>query len=108
MEGQLQFGEIFSESFMLTNTNFSSIDEFFSKSPFHINDETSETAKMSIESIPDAELDAYVKENTKFESWRDFYTTAGEIAIANRLQSIIDTLHVIRWWFDFRTWARVC
>lgn len=80
VEGSVQLSDLFTESFMQENTKFSSIEEFFEKSPFEV-----ESAE-DFASIDSSELNGYVSQNTKFDSWGDFSNTAGKEYAIGRLK----------------------
>jgi hypothetical protein len=68
---QVNFSELFHPVFMLENTNFASIDDFFGASPFEIG------AREDLEAIDENALDAWVREKTRFQSWSEMKQTAG-------------------------------
>ncbi|KKB34139.1 hypothetical protein [Bacillus thermotolerans] len=79
-EGQsVTFTELFTERFMSKYTRFTSIEEFFEKSPFEV--QTNE----DFDKINKAELDKYVSENTQFSSWENMLGEAGKEHIARQL-----------------------
>ncbi|WP_044893676.1 hypothetical protein [Bacillus alveayuensis] len=77
--GEVSFSELFNPNFMTTFTNFDNIDEFFKKSPFDIK------TQEDFENLDESQLDHYVKENTRFSSWQEMKSKAGEIYIKNKL-----------------------
>lgn len=79
-ESRVEFGELFHSNFMKKNTGCESIEEFFEKSPWEINDEE------DFEAIPPKGLDEYVDKNTVFPSWEEMIGTAGEEWIADQLE----------------------
>jgi hypothetical protein len=77
--GEVSFPELFNPNFMTTFTNFSSIDEFLKKSPFEVH------SQEDFENIDTGELDKYVAENTKFSSWEEMKSKAGEMYMKYKL-----------------------
>lgn len=76
---EYSFKEVFSDEFMIENTNFSTIDEFLLSSPEKIsNAEEFEKADESI-------LDIFVSEQTKFDNWKDMMSSAAQILIMKKL-----------------------
>lgn len=75
----IPLGDLLNEEFMSKNTKFSSIDDFFDKSPFTV--ETDE----DFDSIDENKLDEYVQENTKFSSWIDMLEDAQELYMESKL-----------------------
>lgn len=76
---EYSFKEIFSDKFMIENTNFSTIDEFLLSSPEKIsNAEEFEKANEAI-------LDVFVSEQTKFKTWEEMMSTATQILIMKKL-----------------------
>lgn len=66
---QIPINDLLNVSFMKKYTSFSNIDGFLEAGGF--SQEDSET-------IPDDELDVYVRKNTNFDSWDDMLTAAYE------------------------------
>lgn len=76
---EYSFTEVFSDEFMIENTNFSTIDKFLLSSPEKIsNAEEFEKANEAI-------LDVFVSEQTKFSTWEEMLSTATESLILDRL-----------------------
>lgn len=76
---EYSFEEVFTDEFMIENTNFSTIDEFLLSSPEKIsNAEEFEKADESI-------LDIFVSEQTKFDNWKDMMSSAAQILIMKKL-----------------------
>lgn len=69
-EQQLSLGTLFNEGFLLANTNFESIDDLFEKAGFKVETEEDFAA------IPQEDIDVFVRENTKFESFTDMQQQA--------------------------------
>lgn len=61
----VSFGELFTNAFMKKHTKHNSIESFFDNSPFKI------SSDKELEEIDEAELDKYVDNNSKFNSWKD-------------------------------------
>lgn len=66
----VSFENLFTTSFMKKYTQFQSIEEFFSSSGFDV------TSQEDFEAIPEKDLDAYVSNNTSFETWEDMFSKA--------------------------------
>ena len=76
---EYSFEEVFTDEFMIENTNFSTIDEFLLSSPEKIsNAEEFEKANEAI-------LDVFVSEQTKFDNWKDMMSFAAHILIMKKL-----------------------
>jgi len=60
--------QLFTQSFISKNTNFSNLDEFFNACNIHSNED--------LEAISDAEIDKFVIQNTKFQSWQEMLDTS--------------------------------
>jgi hypothetical protein len=71
--------EMFPDEFILRNTDFQSLEQFFNASSWRI-----ETAA-DLEAVPDAEWDEYVKMHTRFGSWEEMQRAAGQEWIARQL-----------------------
>lgn len=76
---EYSFKEIFSEEFMVEHTNFSTIGEFLLSSPEKISN--SEEFEKADESI----LDAYISEQTKFNTWEEMMSAATQTLIMKKL-----------------------
>ena len=76
---EYSFNEIFSNKFMIENTNFSTIEEFLLSSPEKIS--TNEQLEKADETI----LDTFVSEQTKFSTWEEMLSTATESLIIDKL-----------------------
>ncbi len=75
----VSYDELFNTSFMNRYTQHSTIDEFFDTGGFEF--ETEE----EFEKIPEEELDKYVQYVTKFNTWQEMMTKAGEHWAAKKL-----------------------
>ena len=62
--------DLLSESFFVTHTNFKNLNDFFIKAGYEIK------SRKDIDSIPQEEIDLFVKKNTKFEDFRDLQKNA--------------------------------
>ncbi|MGM0411108.1 MAG: hypothetical protein ACQEQF_10150 [Bacillota bacterium] len=78
-EGNINFEELFSPSFMKKHTNFNSIEEMLNDSPFTIESEE------DFDAIPENELNQFVNKNSKFNTWEDMAEKAGQIYMADQL-----------------------
>ncbi|MCQ1053241.1 hypothetical protein NNO95_02410 [Acinetobacter baumannii] len=67
---QVSLGTLFNEGFIQSHTDFESIDELFEKAGFKVESEEDFAA------IPQEEIDTFVRENTKFESFTDMQQQA--------------------------------
>lgn len=72
LDEEIPFFILFSESFMLSHTRFSSIAAFLEAGGFHA--KTDE----EFDAIPDADLDAYVEKESDFSSWEEMLGEAVE------------------------------
>ncbi|WP_342570366.1 hypothetical protein MKY85_17585 [Paenibacillus sp. FSL R5-0749] len=79
VEGPVRFDELFNTTFMIENTDFSNINDFFESSPFEMK------TKEDLENINERELDEYVAANTKFNLWSEMKQAAGAIYVKNKL-----------------------
>ncbi|WP_002746296.1 hypothetical protein [Leptospira mayottensis] len=73
---EIGFLELFPTEFMSKYTDYSSVEEMFSSSGFVINSEDDFT---KLEKSPD--WDAFVSQNTKFNSWEEMINFASDIYI---------------------------
>jgi hypothetical protein len=73
------FSELFNPTFMKKHTKFVNIDEFFEKSPFKVE------IQSDFENIDEAELDAYVDEYSRFNTWEEMLGEAGQEHLAKEL-----------------------
>jgi hypothetical protein len=76
----VSYYELFNASFMNRYTQHSTIDEFFVAGGFEF--ETEE----DFEQIPEEEVDKHVQSASKFNSWQDMMTKAGEHWAAKKLE----------------------
>lgn len=63
--------ELFTDEFLLRNTDFSNLTSFFEASDYKID------RIEDLEAIPSAEWDGYVRARTRFASWNDMCSAAG-------------------------------
>lgn len=82
-EDSLSFDELFTESFMEKHTKgkYKTYEEFFKNGGFNI------SVKEEFDTIPEKELDKYVKNTTDFKNWQDMIDEAGNDAIQRRLDA---------------------
>lgn len=78
-DNEIPFSELFTPSFISKNTSSRNLEEFFKKSGFDTSSEESFTA------IPEEDMDRYVSENSKFDTWSDMIETATQEYIAKKL-----------------------
>lgn len=76
---EIPMDELFPSSFMETYTEFGSLEEFFTASPWDV--ETREDFKQ----IPEKKFDEYVNENTGFSDWEAMLSVAAREWIARQL-----------------------
>lgn len=76
---EISFEIIFDHDFMRKYTIFSSIQEFFDKSPFEFE------SPEEFEAIPDSEIDQYTQKNTNFNTWEEMLHKASEIYVVKQL-----------------------
>ncbi|MEX5367430.1 hypothetical protein WCE00_10735 [Acinetobacter haemolyticus] len=76
---EVSFGEIFNEGFIRANTNFENIDDLFMKAGFKVE------TKEDFENIPQEEIDSFVRENTKFDSFTNLHQEAFEAYVKKNL-----------------------
>lgn len=77
---EVSFDKLFTPSFMIRYTNTATFDDFLNSGGYHVN------SKEDFEAIPDKEFDAYVKENTKFNSWHDMLQAAAQAYVISQLK----------------------
>lgn len=78
-ENEVSFGELFTDSFVDSHTDFETIDGFFDASPWEVEDEE------DFDAIPETDLDEYVDEHTTFLDWEEMIGTAGEQWMSRQL-----------------------
>jgi hypothetical protein len=75
----VSFAELFSDEFMLRNTDYPSLDALMGASGFRTE------SKENFEAIPDDAWDAFIKANTRFTSWAEMQSAAAQEWMARRL-----------------------
>ncbi len=68
--GVIPFSKLFDNSFLTKHTTFSSVDEFFDSGGFDFESEE------EFDAIPEDKLDAHVKNNTDFSTWKEMLDQA--------------------------------
>ncbi|MCY8731560.1 hypothetical protein [Bacillus inaquosorum] len=71
--------ELLTDTFMRSNTKFSTLDEMLDTSPYEINDNDDFAA------IPDVEWDDYVRANSKFFNWKEMLEQATKEYVVRNL-----------------------
>jgi hypothetical protein len=64
-------GEIFTPDFVSKNTRFANIDELFAAGGFNVSNPA------EFEAIPQDKLDAFIRAESSFNSWREVLNAAG-------------------------------
>lgn len=77
---QLSFSELFNPEFLSECSSFTSIEDLFEKSGFHV--ESAEDFK----AIPDDEWESFIVNNTSYESWGDMQSDAATKAMSKILK----------------------
>ncbi len=77
--GEVNISELLTPNFMTTYTSFNNITEFWERSPFIVKTEEDFTA------LNESELDGYVREVSKFSSWKEMMNKAGELYFKKKL-----------------------
>src|SRR5262245_2353208 len=73
------FNELFTDEFMMLNTEFQSMELMLSASGFKVERQEDFAA------IPDDQWDAFVREHTRFGSWKDMSAAAGNEWVSRQL-----------------------
>lgn len=76
---EISFTELFADSFMEENTDFSTLDEMFETFGY------SNFTQEEFDRIPDEEINLKVSKSTNFNSWQEMLSTAGEIYVSKKL-----------------------
>jgi len=76
---EIGFSELFNPSFMKKYTKFSTIEEFFEKSPFKVENQE------DFKNLDEKEFNKYISETTQFTSWEEMKGKAGEIHILKKM-----------------------
>ena len=77
----VQFKELFPDSFMQQYTDCQSVSDFFEKSGLDF------SSQESFQKIDVKELDGYISQHSKFSSWDEMKAEAGKLYISNQLNS---------------------
>lgn len=72
VSGDISFEVLFNPNFMSKYTSLKSMRELFEAGNYEIN------SKEDFEAIPEDEFNEHVKKYTKFSSWKEMYTKAGQ------------------------------
>lgn len=78
---EIPLSELFTDEFVLLNTDFSSISEMIAASGFSV--QTSE----DFANIPDDEWEKYVCQHSRFTSWEDMKGAAAKLWLSRKLGS---------------------
>lgn len=76
---QVPFDELFTRSFMLKYSNFSTFDELLEAGNFIVN------SQEDFEAIPDEDFDKHVAATTRFQCWENMLSKATEIYAMKKL-----------------------
>lgn len=76
---EVPFCEIFTDEFMLFNTDFRSISEMITASGFVVQ------TSGDLARIPDAEWDKHICEHSRFSSWEEMKGAAVKLWVARKL-----------------------
>ena len=76
---EVPFSEIFSPPFMRKYTDAKNIDEFFANSPWQ------PSAEEEFDAIPTSELDHYVDDHSRFRTWEQMQSKAGNEWLGEQL-----------------------
>ncbi len=81
MEGsnEVPAGELFSEQFMGTYTEFGDFDELLEESEFEVEDEE------DFKNIPDKDWDEFINANTQFDDWEEMVSKGTESWVGRQL-----------------------
>lgn len=77
---QLTFGEMFNPEFLSKCSSFTSVEDLFEKSGFHVK------SAEDFKAIPNDEWESFIAKNTSYESWSDMQRDAASEAISKRLK----------------------
>ncbi|HCA5286073.1 TPA: hypothetical protein MW252_002168 [Acinetobacter nosocomialis] len=78
-EQQLSLGTLFDEGFLRDNTDFENIDDLFEKAGYKVENQDDFAA------IPQEDIDTFVRENTKFESFTNMQQHAAAEYVRKQL-----------------------
>lgn len=76
----VQFKDLFPDSFMQEYTNCQNVSSFFKKSGLDF------SSQENFEKVDVKELDKYVSQNSKFNSWDEMKAEAGKLYISKQLE----------------------
>jgi hypothetical protein len=76
---EVPMNEVLTPDFLSSCSRFSSLEDMFTASGFKV--ESPEDFK----AIPDDEWDAFIQQNTNFESWQQMLGEAGSVWAKNRI-----------------------
>ncbi len=76
---EVSFRDLFSPTFMQANTQYGSFSELLEASPFPVE------TKEDFAKIPDEEWDAYIRQSTRFSSWKEMQSAAAKEYARERL-----------------------
>jgi hypothetical protein len=79
-EHQVTLDQMFHPLFMLENTSYGSIEEFFEASPFAVK------SQEDFEAIDESAFDGYVRDKTRFQSWDEMKQVAVEEWMTKRFE----------------------
>lgn len=77
---EIPLTDILSESFFSTHSDFKNLNDFFIKAGYEIK------SREDINNIPQEEIDLFVRNNTKFDNFRDLQKEATSQYIRNKLK----------------------
>lgn len=80
VNGKVSIGDLFSDEFMRENSEKENFQKFFDESP------ASGEELEELEQLNTPEMDDYVRNNTQYESWKDFAQAAANAYGANMLK----------------------
>lgn len=68
----IPLNDLLNDSFLQSHTQFSNLSKMFEESPFRVE------SPDDFYAIPDAQLDQFIRNNSKFSSWEEMLQTASE------------------------------
>ena len=78
-EHKVQLNDLFTSEFMLLNTDFESIDALFDASGYVVR------SQADLDSIPVEAFDSFIRNRTRFSTWKDMMGAAAQQYLAKRL-----------------------
>jgi len=75
----VSFTDLFSDEFMLRNTDFATIHAMFEAGGYNVE------SSADFEAIPDDAWDQFVRSRTRFSDWKDMQTAAGKQWMSRQL-----------------------